>query len=99
MTPLEKTVRRVTRGALDGHHGPDRGRRLVAALDVGDVVTLRPLGRRRSLSVSLFDVYDYAIRCQVNAARLERARERKAQLAEQRAARRWKRNLRTAARE
>jgi hypothetical protein len=66
MTPLEKPVRRVTRGALDGSYGADRGRKLVAALDVGDVIALRPMGTRRTVTLSIFDAYRYAIACRAN---------------------------------
>jgi len=94
VTPLEKPVRRITRGALDRFHGCDAGRRLVASLEPGDVLTLRPLGTRRPESVSLLDVYTWAIKCRVNAERLEQARERKQQLADARARRRLRRPLR-----
>lgn len=94
MTPLKKPVRRVTVGALDGTHGRDRGKPLVASLELGDLLTLRPAGTRRMETVSLFDVYVYAVRCRVNATQLARAREKKAQKAEQRRARKWKAELR-----
>ena len=93
MTPLEKPVRRVTRGALDGLYGPDRGRRLVAELAVGDLITLRPAGTRRAETVSLFDIYRYAITRRVNCERLEKARARKEALARQRADRAFRRRL------
>jgi hypothetical protein len=78
MTPLTKPCRRVTRGALDWHFGKDSGRRLVAELAPGDLLTLRPLGTRRPETVSLFDVHAWAIRCRVNHALLEKARAAKA---------------------
>jgi len=81
MTSLTKPCRRVTRGALDLHHGKDRGRRLVAELAPGDLLTLRPLGTRRPETVSLFDVYAWAIRCRINRAHLEKARAVKARKA------------------
>ena len=81
MTPLAKPCWRVTRGALDHHYGPDRGRALVAELAPGDLLTLRPLGTRRPETVSLFDVYAWSIRCRLNCARLEKAREARARKA------------------
>ncbi len=74
MTPIEKPCRRVTRGALDGQFGPDRGRRLVASFEPGDVLTIRPHGTRRAETVSLFDVFRYALRCRVNSEHLAKAR-------------------------
>ena len=95
MTPLNKSVRRVTRGALDGHRGRLRGRRLVATLDVGDVLTLKPLGLRKGVeTISLFDAYIYAIKCRVNLAVLAKARDKKANMARRRAELRLKRSIR-----
>ena len=74
MTPLLKTVYRVTSGALDGSYGPDRGRKLVAGLAVGDLIEIRPQGTRRKVRLSLFDAYRYAVRCQVGAVE-RRAKE------------------------
>lgn len=76
MTSLAKPCRRVTRGALDHRYGPDKGRLLVAELAPGDLLTLRPHGTRRPETVSLFDVYAWAIRCRVNRERSERLRAR-----------------------
>ncbi len=79
MTPLDKPSRGVTRltaDALDGTHGKDRGRRLVCALEFGDLLTLRPHGTRRSKTVRLADVYSYAIRCEANRSKMEKLRER-----------------------
>lgn len=98
MTPLEKTVARITRGALDGFFGPDRGRRLVCAFEVGDLLTIRPAGTRRKETVSLLDVYRFAITRRVNCERLEKARSKKAgkaaRLAELRITRAARRDLR-----
>ena len=65
MTQIEKITRRLTRGALDGSHGADRGRQLVAELVPGDLLVLRPHGTRRPVKVSLFDVYRFAVQCRV----------------------------------
>jgi len=83
MTSLDKPTRSVTRlsvEGLDGCHGKDRGRRLVATLQYGDLLTLRPHGTRRAKTVRLCDVYSYAIRCEVNKTKMEKLRERKAKL-------------------
>lgn len=74
MTSIDKPCRRVTRGALDGSHGADRGRKLVASFEPGDVVVLRPHGTRRRETVSLFDVYRFAVRCRAGRENLEKAR-------------------------
>lgn len=86
MTTIDKPVRRLTRGALDYSHGPDRGRKLVVAFEVGDLVTIRPQGRRsqRVETVSLFDIYRYAITRRVNAGRMQKLRDHKAKLEERR---------------
>ena len=94
MTHLNKPVRRVTLGALGFTYGPDSGRKLVASLVNGDLLELRPSGTRRTETISLFDVYRYAMMCRVNCARLEKAREKKKKLAEARERRRWNREIR-----
>jgi hypothetical protein len=67
VTPIEKAVRRVTRGALDGSYGADRGRKLVAEFSPGDLLVIRPHGTRRAVKISLFDAYRYAVRCRAFA--------------------------------
>jgi hypothetical protein len=94
MTSLDKPLRRVTRGGLDYCYGKDRGRRLIASLEVGDLLTLRPYGTRRSEAISLFDVYRYALQCRVNRTRLEKARAVKAKKVERLAELRYRRSLR-----
>jgi hypothetical protein len=66
MTQIEKITRRLTRGALDGSYGADRGRQLVAEFAPGDLIVMRPLGTRRPVKISLFDAYRYAVKCRVN---------------------------------
>lgn len=80
MTNLDKPISRRTRSYLGGNYGLDRNRRLVATLEPGDLITLRPEGTRRSESVSLLDVYHFAIRCKTNRINLEKARKRKVKL-------------------
>lgn len=82
------TITRVSHAELDGTFGPDRGKRLVWTILPNGVLEIRPERTRRAETVSLVDVYRYAIHCRVNRARLEKARERKSKLAEQRARRR-----------
>jgi hypothetical protein len=74
VTAITKTTYRLTVGALDGSYGPDRGRKLVAGLAVGDLLELRPAGTRRAVRLSLFDAYRLAVRFQVQAVD-RRARE------------------------
>lgn len=81
MTKLENKVCRQTLGALDGSFCADRGRLLIVCLEQGDLISLRPKGRRTGETVSLFDVYRFAVRCAVGRKTLEKARERKAKKA------------------
>jgi hypothetical protein len=94
MTNLEKPIHRVTRGALTDFWGPDGGKRLVASLEVGDLLVLRPHGTRRPETVSLFDVYRYAFMARVNAGRLDKARAKKKAIAERKERRRLLRSTR-----
>jgi hypothetical protein len=80
MTPLDKPVRRKTRGSLGHGHGPDTGRQLVVSLEAGDVITIRPLGTQRTETVSIHDIYHWSIRSRCQRAVLEKARSKKAAL-------------------
>lgn len=79
MTPLRKTVSRITNTALDGCFGPDRGRRIVITLVPGngdtvhDLIQLRPHGTRRSEQIAAVDVYRYAMRCRVGKEQRDKA--------------------------
>jgi hypothetical protein len=95
MTTLTNATRRMTRGTLSFSWGPDSGRCLVASLEPGDVLTLRPAGTRRAETISLFDVYSYALRCRVNRGFLEKAREKKAKKAQRLADMRLARSLKS----
>jgi hypothetical protein len=79
MLTIEKPVYRVSKGSLGFHHGTDRGRRLVCALVNGDLLEMRPHGARtsRAKTMSLFDIYDMAIRIEARAKALEKARATK----------------------
>ncbi len=95
MTRLSKAVRRVTLKPFFTW-GPDKDRPFVAALEPGDLLTLRPLNCRREaaiISIALIDVYRYALLCRVNMKRLEKANAVKKEKREARHARQWKREL------
>ena len=82
---------RVTRGKLDGHFCRDKNRRLIIGLLNGDVLSLRPEGRTKRTSevtVTLQDVYSYCLRNRALKHQLEKARTRKAKLADIRSRRR-----------
>ncbi len=78
MTPLNKTVRRVT---VDEYGYGRNRRKLVVALEKGDLITLRQQGRRTHHTARLFDVYWWILRCEADQARMEILRERKARKA------------------
>jgi hypothetical protein len=65
MIEITRTVSRKTRGGLPPNHGADRDKKLIASLDVGDVLTLRVAGRRHTEVLSLFDLYTMAVRNRV----------------------------------
>ncbi len=75
MTPLNKTVRRVT--VEEYGYGRNR-RKLVVALEKGDLITLREQGRRTLHTARPYDVYWWILRCEVDKARMEKLSERKA---------------------
>lgn len=85
---VSSKVVRVTRGELDGHFGPDSGRRMVVCFvpgdgdKIADLLILKPHGTRRRETIAVVDVYRYALRCRVNRQLLEKARTRKARKAE-----------------
>jgi hypothetical protein len=78
MTPLDKPRRAVARVTL-------------GALGFGHG---RPQGTRRPQTVALVDVYTWALKCKVNRDRMEKLRQRKAQLEQRRALARLRRPLR-----
>lgn len=75
MTPLNKTVRRVT---VDEYGYGRNRRKLVVALEKGDLITLREQGRRSRHIARLYDVYWWPLRCEADQARMEKLRQRKA---------------------
>ena len=74
MTPLHKTVQRVT---LEQYGYGRHRRKLVVALEKGDLITLREQRRRTSHTARLFDVYWWLLRCEADKARIEKLREPK----------------------
>jgi hypothetical protein len=78
MTPLNKTVRRVT---VEKYGYGRHRRKLVVALEKGDLITLREQRRRTRHTARLFDVYWWLLRCEADKARIEKLRERNARMA------------------
>lgn len=76
-TKLTNPVKRETIGTLDGSFGCDRGKNLIAIMSVGDVLVIKPKRSQRQETISLFDVYRYAIRCRVNKEHMEKMRNKK----------------------
>jgi len=75
MTPLNKTVRRVT---VDEYGYGRNRRKLVVALEKGDLIKLREQGCRISHTGRLYDVYWWILRCEAGKARMEKLQDRKA---------------------
>src|SRR5437016_1489814 len=75
MTPLNKPVRRVT---VDEYGYGRRRRKLVIALEKGDLITLREHGRRTRHTARLWDVYWWMLRCEADKTRMEKLRKLKA---------------------
>jgi precorrin-3B methylase len=71
MTPISRAVRRVSLI-------PHRGRLLVVGLGPGDIITLRPKGRRAEETVSLGWLYDQAVIRRVQYEKAQKAAARKA---------------------
>ena len=85
MTALTKTVRRVT---LETYGYGMNARKLVAAFEKGDLVTIHEHRRRAKFSARIYDIYCWMLHCQANRIRMEKLRQRKAAKATQLAARR-----------
>jgi hypothetical protein len=75
MTPLTKTVRRVT---LETCGYGRNARKLVAAFEKGDLVTVREHRRHEKFSARIYDLYCWMLRCRADKIRMEKLRERKA---------------------
>src|SRR2546426_8168341 len=74
MTPLNKTVRRVT---VDEYGYGRNRRKLVVALEKGDLITLREHGCRTRHTARLWDIYWWMLRCEADKVRIEKLRQRK----------------------
>jgi hypothetical protein len=85
MTPITKTIRRVT---VEIYGYGKRARKLVAAFEKGDLVTIREHRRHAKFSARIYDIYCWMLRCQADRIRMEKLRERKASKAARLAARR-----------
>ena len=85
MTTLTKTVRRMT---VETYGYGKNARKLVAALEKGNLITIRERRRRTRFSARICDVYWWMLRCQADRVRMEKLRERKTRKAARFAARR-----------
>jgi hypothetical protein len=85
MTPLTKTVRRVT---LETYGYGRNVRKLVVAFERGDIISIRELGRRTKDTARLIDVLWWMKRSKADKARMEKLSARKAAKAARLAARR-----------
>lgn len=72
MTPLNKAVYRRT---ITPHR---RGRRVIAGMVPGDVLTFRDERSRRVYSLPISYAYDLAVKLYVQAQRAEKVKARKA---------------------
>ena len=84
MTPLTKTVRRVT---LETYGYGRNARKLVAALEKGDLISIREHGRRTKDTTRIYDVLWWIKRTKAMKIQMEKLRQRKAAKAARRAAR------------
>jgi hypothetical protein len=66
-------------------------RKLVAALERGDLITIHEYRRRTKFSARICDIYWWMLRCQAGKVRMEKLRRRKAAKAARLAAQRQRR--------
>jgi len=85
MTPLNKTVQRVT---LETYGYGRNARKLVAAFERGDLITIREHGRRTKDVARIVDVLWWMKRSKAAKIQMEKLRERKLAKAARLAARR-----------
>jgi len=85
MTTITKTTRRVT---VETYGYGKRARKLVAAFERGDLISIREHRRRAKFSARIYDIYCWMLRCQADRIRMEKLRERKTAKAARLAARR-----------
>jgi hypothetical protein len=85
MTPITKTIRRVT---IETYGYGKRARKLVAAFERGDLISIREYGCRTKDTARIYDVLWWMKRSKADKIRMEKLRERKAAKATRLAARR-----------
>jgi hypothetical protein len=85
MTPITKTIKRVT---VETYGYGKRARKLVAAFERGDLISIREFGCRTKDTARIYDVLWWMKRSKADKIRMERLRERKAAKAARLAARR-----------
>jgi hypothetical protein len=85
MTPITKTIRRVT---VETYGYGKRARKLVAAFERGDLISIREFGCRTKDTARIYDVLWWMKRSKADKIRMEKLRERKAAKAARLAARR-----------
>ena len=85
MTPLTKTVRRVT---LETYGYGKQARKLVVSFERGDLISIRELGRRTKDTARLHDVLWWMKRSKAAKIQMEKIRARKATKAARRLAQR-----------
>jgi hypothetical protein len=85
MTPITKIIQRVT---LETYGYGRRSRKLVAAFEKGDLITIREFGCRTKDTARIYDVLWWMKRSKAAKIQMEKLRERKAAKAARLAARR-----------
>jgi hypothetical protein len=84
MTTLTKTIRRVT---IENYGYGRNARKLVAAFEKGDLITIREYRRRTTDTARIYDVLCWMKRSKAAKIHIEKLRERKAAKAARLAAR------------
>jgi hypothetical protein len=84
MTTLTKTIRRVT---IENYGYGRNARKLVAAFEKGDLITIREYRRRTTDTARIYDVLCWMKRSKAAKIHMEKLRERKAAKAARLAAR------------
>lgn len=74
MTPIKKTIRRVT---LETYGYGKRARKLVAAFEKGDLISIREFGCRTKDTARIYDVLWWMKRSKAAKIQMEKLRERK----------------------
>ncbi len=85
MTPITKTIRRVT---VETYGYGKRARKLVAAFERDDLISIREFGCRTKDTARIYDVLWWMKRSKVAKIQMEKLRERKSAKAARLAARR-----------